>query len=233
MLDDGRTLWEADAGLLQRHGLATEAPLAAAATPPQPEEQQHPDDEESESDEEPVRPARECARLLTTLACYICSLRNCMPLRAKRLCMRSADANSVAHRSCPPACRCTGVTQSRAERKQRRNFAAEAGETGGVYGEDMDEGTPPPGAKPSRPPMPPQTLEVSLLGSRSPPLRQLLLSICLQGCLHIVASRRLWRPAGARREGLAAVVMPPAMALLDAGMGNDCCFWPGALFDRF
>ena len=97
MLDDGRTLWEADAGLLQRHGLATEAPLAAAATPPQPEEQQHPDDEESESDEEPIRPARECARLLTTLACCICSLRNCMPLRAKRLCMRSADANSVAH----------------------------------------------------------------------------------------------------------------------------------------
>ena len=62
-------------------------------------------------------------------------------------------------RLCLPAAE-TGVTQSRAERKQRRNFAAEAGETGGVYGEDVDEGTPPPGAKSSRPPMPPQTLEV-------------------------------------------------------------------------
>jgi hypothetical protein len=64
-----------------------------------------------------------------------------------------------ADHACPPAAE-TGVTQSRAERKQRRNFAAEAGETGGVYGEDVDEGTPPPGGKQQRPPMPPQTLEV-------------------------------------------------------------------------
>ena len=56
----------------------------------------------------------------------------------------------------------TGVTQSRAERKQRRNFAAEAGETGDAFGDDMDEGTPPPGAKQTRLPLPPQTLEVSM-----------------------------------------------------------------------
>lgn len=61
VLDDGRTLWEADAGLLRRHGLAPAPPPDAAAMPPLPEEQQ-PDDEESESDEEPVRPARESCR---------------------------------------------------------------------------------------------------------------------------------------------------------------------------
>jgi hypothetical protein len=62
VLEDGRTLWEADAGLLQRHGLAPAPSLDAAATPPPQEEQQQPDDEESESDEEPVRPARESCR---------------------------------------------------------------------------------------------------------------------------------------------------------------------------
>lgn len=52
------------------------------------------------------------------------------------------------------------MTQSRAERKQRRDFAAEAGETGSLYGDDMDEDTPPPGSRKPRAPQPPQTLEV-------------------------------------------------------------------------
>jgi hypothetical protein len=60
VLEDGRTLWEADAGLLQRHGLAPAPPLEAAATPT-PQQEEQPDDDESESDEEPVRPARELA----------------------------------------------------------------------------------------------------------------------------------------------------------------------------
>lgn len=56
ILDDGQTIWEAHSHLAQRYALPAEPPPVAASTPPP---QQQPNDEDSESDEQPVRPARE------------------------------------------------------------------------------------------------------------------------------------------------------------------------------
>lgn len=132
-------------------------------------QQQEPPDVGSESDDEPPRPAREAAAmLLRALPCVQHASASSAALPGTYQSGGRAG-RSVRGPQAPPdiMTHTIGVTQSRAERKQRRNFAAEAGETGDFLGdgEDMEEGTPPPRQQPRAPQLP-QSLEVC--GTRMP-----------------------------------------------------------------
>ena len=57
-----------------------------------------------------------------------------------------------------------GTTESRAERNKRRDFAAEAGETGDIFGEELEDDDVPRQGRAA----PPRTLEVCLHSARIP-----------------------------------------------------------------